>query len=428
MPSQYNLNIKARLDTTQVQQELKNLKLPGNGGGGGTSPGSGGAGRANKEIVDAARAVNLGKIASGFNLFSRELENLSKAMGGNGLVSKFADLASGANEAITAFRAFGVAGGVAVTALNLFAAELNRANAWREGYRNRARDAGTELEKYERADKEAAARREFRASTNLDFDIETLRKVIADKDAERRGMLEVEQKYSAAVAGESGATAWMEARFGRGWNSMKADELYGRRQNVEADLEDYRQRLQIALEVAEEWKAGAEKWKTELNELARQKEVFEGRDRQNRRDEIMSAEDWNSAAEIVQSAQATIAELRGRVDKGQTLTGDELSRLTTAFNDVDFWSSAFSAGDLFKGALGALGLDSDMKESAQEEKELPSWLGEMAGNTDDWFHNIGGSLGGENSIQADNHRILKEIERLLRENTDAAERTAAGVA
>jgi hypothetical protein len=413
MPSVYNLKIKATLDTSQVQQQLNKLKVPGSGGGGGGT--IRGNADANKEIVNAAKAINLGKIAAGFNLFSHELENLSKAMGGNGLVSKFADLASGANQAITAFRAFGAAGGVAITALNLFAAELNKANTWREGYRDRARYAGTELEKYERADKADAARREFRASTNLDFDIETLRKVIADKDAERRGMLEVEQKYSAAVAGESAATAWMEARFGKGWNSMKADELYGRRQNVEADLEDYRQRLQIALEVAEEWKSGAEKWKAELAELESQRNLFANRDHASRRDEIVENEDWNAAAEMLQAAQSTIAELRGRVEKGQTLSDKEMSSLEAAFKEEDFWTRVMpSAEDMMNGILGAMGLVGQSAEQKQEELELPSWLDGMDERTNDWFHSIGGSIGGENNIQNQEFQLMQEITRLVR--------------
>jgi hypothetical protein len=74
---------------------------------------------------------------------------------------------------------------------------------------------------------------------------------------------------------------------------------------------------------------------------------------------------------------------------------------------------------------GVLDQDATMKSQG---KDLPDWLDGVEERTDDWFHSIGGSIGGEGNIQNDEYRVLQEIERLVRESTGYARQTAQSVA
>ena len=119
MPSQYNLKIKATLDTSQVRQELQNLRLPGNGGGGGG--GSGGSG-ASAEIESAAKKVNLGALHRGLSRLSRSLEEHADRISGvqGKYIRSLADTLSYASNAISNIKAFGPAMGSLISAMQVY--------------------------------------------------------------------------------------------------------------------------------------------------------------------------------------------------------------------------------------------------------------------------------------------------------------------
>ena len=520
MPSQYNLRIKATLDTSQVRQELQSLRLPGNGGGGGGGGGSGGGagGGASAEIEKAAKTVNLRAISAGFRLFSRELENLSAAMGGNGLVSKIGDFAHATTEAITAFRAFGAAGAIAVTALNAFTSILQNFAQNRQVAKNLGTALGVESKEItSTTDKEDAR---HLASGDLG-ELQRARQTLLDQIAEQEtkvsylkylGEYAVQEQNAlsgniATAAGESlwGAvtgnkTSREKSEQATADISAAKDALAGMKRRLEAldnaiaevtsatekNARAEQEAADAAARLSQERQATLTQQTADIianrkGELALRADV-ENQDvdaLQSRLQEVTrnieTLENMGPLSEGLQrflqqsysmqdnltsvlndkaASHASAIEYQNRyfgnlafnkqlgvyAEQAGSLTDKqresmerrraqlekenaELRKRAEAGEEIDLTKFQENARRI-DSIAGVLDQDATMKSQG---KDLPDWLDGVEERTDDWFHSIGGSIGGEGNIQNDEYRVLQEIERLVREQTSYAKQTATAV-
>lgn len=420
MPSQYNLNIKAKLDTSQVQQALKNLKLPGNGGGGG-GPGGGGNGSANKEIEDAAKKVNLGALAGGFNRLTGTLNSLSSNMTGAGqkLIQTFSEVTSTTASAITNIRSFGPAVGTAITALELFAKAVGASTEQRRKGATGLADLAYQEGAEERAKNMAEAKANI-SGYGLDSARRELAKLeaeTADKRTERNEARdELRMALEHMAGGGKGAESWVRT----------ARANYDTKQNALSFNEEVIDHLRAKikeLEEAEE-RAAEEAERTSRAFLEQSEATHEAGEslKANRAEElrqrgILESGDATAMGEELSRVNGVIAELEGLF----TLSKDQQAQLAEAYRQQDFWTNAIK--DVTPGPETPTD-----KEEEEKRKEIPSWLDGFEDRTNDFFHGIGGSLGGENSLQNDEYRVLQEMERLLRESTGYARQTAQSVA
>lgn len=438
MPSQYNLKLRATLDTTQVQQALKNLKLPGNGGGGG-GPGGGGAGQANKEITDAARKVNLGALASGFNRLTGTLNTLSASMTGEGqrIIQTFSEVTSTTSSAIQNVRSFGMVAGTAVTALELFSRVLaERANDMRIGAR--ARETARSISDSEISSNPQAEVRKHIESGNLDEIrnvVATLRTRLKENEA-NVDRAKSSMDYKSQAQADQGTLGWIGENAGKflglapeGYQTLvqqtkNAQEDYDKATAELADTRSLLAEAERALANAENSKAAAD--------ATAAREAEEEAAKNAQRQETLAAQTEN----IIAARRGELS-LRKDVENGDI--GALQSRLESVQQNIATLESmgplsenlqsllqqSYSMQDYLTGTIDSLKeKDSETKE---EKKDLPSWLDGFEDRTNDFFHSIGGSLG-ENTLQNDEYRVLQEIERLVRESTGYARQTAQSVA
>jgi len=446
MPSQYNLNIKAKLDTSQVQQALKNLKLPGNGGGGG-GPGGGGAGQANKEITDAARKVNLGALASGFNRLTGTLNTLSASMTGEGqrIIQTFSEVTSTTSSAIQNVRSFGMVAGTAVTALELFSRVLaERANDMRIGAR--ARETARSISDSEITSNPQAEVRKHIESGNLDEIrnvVATLRTRLKENEA-NVDRAKSSMDYKSQAQADQGTLGWIGENAGKflglapeGYQTLvqqtkNAQEDYDKATAELANTRSLLAEAERALANAENSKAAADATAAREAEEAAAREAEEAAKNAQRQETLATQTENIIAARRGELSlrkdveNGDIGALQSRLESVQQNIATLESMGPLSENLQSLLQQSYSMQDYLTGTIDSLKeKDSETKE---EKKDLPSWLDGFEDRTNDFFHGIGGSLGGENSLQNDEYRVLQEMERLLRESTGYARQTAQSVA
>lgn len=438
MPSQYNLNIKAKLDTSQVQQALKNLKLPGNGGGGG-GPG-GGNGSANKEIVDAAKKVNLGALASGFNRLTGTLNTLSASMTGEGqkIIQTFSEVTSTTSSAIQNVRSFGMVAGTAVTALELFSRVITE-RAKDMGIAARARETARGTSASELTSNPQAEVRRHIESGNLD----EIRNVVAvlrtrlRENEENVDRAKSSLEYKSQAQADQGTLGWVGENAGK-FLGMAPEGYQTLAQQTQAAQEDYdKATAELAstrslLAEAERALANAENSKAAVDATTA-REAEEEAAKNAQRQETLATQTEN----IIAARRGELS-LRNDVENGDI--GALQSRLESVQQNIATLESmgplsenlqsllqqSYSMQDYLTGTIDSL--KKEDSETKEEKKDLPSWLDGFEDRANDFFHGIGGSLGGENSLQNDEYRVLQEIERLVRESTGYARQTAQSVA
>lgn len=513
MPSQYNLKIKATLDTSQVQQELNKLKVPGGAGGGSPAPGGGGAGGANQEIINAAKKVNLGALAGGFNLLSREMNKLSQTLGGDGLTKRIGDLAQSANGAIAAFRAFGAPGAaiyVAMEAINAWAdsvmasvdtfnqaaAVIGRIGAERRTEKAQERYAGMSDKDLSEARDRAKAALEDAKNKEIEVARVAGRMGEIANDLALRGQLgradELNAHAKDAMSDAANRTseaksilALIDAEFSkrkstaapdidytaqgsdaldkffdsiRNWAEMSESEY----NDFSSAASDAEAKLRRFAEIIEGGFAITEEQKRQIEELTETYNVAKDRmsqyeQRRSRLEEERAREEAAAQAEKDREDARRTSAIAGQnkyfanldfdrqlgvyADQAGTLTDTqranmerrrgtfeaenaELRRLAEAGQEIDlgkFQENARKIADI----TNILDKDATAKDQGNT---LPAWLDGIDDRTNDWIHNIGGNVAGENTIQNQEFQLMKEMERLLRENTEAAKRTAQYVA
>lgn len=125
MPSQYNLKIKATLDDSDVKNKLKGL-----GAGGGGAPAPGGGSGTSRNVERAALAVNAAALARSLNILGREFDEIGKNLGNANLakgISEFSRTMSNVTMLGRSLGGFGVALGLATTAVKLWSETVGRA-------------------------------------------------------------------------------------------------------------------------------------------------------------------------------------------------------------------------------------------------------------------------------------------------------------
>lgn len=439
MPSQYNLNIKAKLDTSQVQQALKNLKLPGNGGGGG-GPGGGGNGSANKEIVDAAKKVNLGALVTGFNRLTGTLNTLSASMTGEGqkIIQTFSEVTSTTSATIQNVRSFGMVAGTAVTALELFSRVITE-RAKDMGIAARARETARGTSASELSSNPQAEVRRHIESGNLD----EIRNLVATlrtrlrKNEENVDRAKSSLEYKSQAQADQGTLGWIGETAGNflGLAPEGYQTLAQQTQDAQEDFNKATAELagtRSLLAEAERALANAENGKAAADATTA-REAEEEAAKNAQRQETLATQTEN----IIAARRGELS-LRKDVENGDI--GALQSRLESVQQNIATLESmgplsenlqsllqqSYSMQDYLTGTIDSLKKEDSEKQ--EEKKDLPSWLDGFEDRTNDFFHGIGGSLGGENSLQNDEYRVLQEMERLLRESTGYARQTAQSVA
>ena len=438
MPSQYNLNIKAKLDTSQVQQALKNLKLPGNGGGGG-GPGGGGNGSANKEITDAARKVNLGALAAGFNRLTGTLNTLSASMTGEGqrIIQTFSEVTSTTSSAIQNVRSFGMVAGTAVTALELFSRVLaERANDMRIGAR--ARETARSISDSEISSNPQAEVRKHIESGNLDEirDVVAVLRTRLKENEENVDRAKSSLEYKSQAQDDQGTLGWIGENAGKflGLAPEGYQTLAQQTQNAQEDYDKATAELantRSLLAEAEKALANAENSKAAADATTA------------REAEEEAAKNAQRQATLATQTENIIAARRGELSLRKDVENGDIGALQSRLESVQqniatlesmgplsenlqsLLQQSYSMQDYLTGTIDSL--KKEDSEKKEEKKDLPSWLDGFEDRTNDFFHSIGGSLG-ENTLQNDEYRVLQEIERLVRESTGYARQTAQSVA
>lgn len=455
MPSQYNLKIKATLDTSQVRQELQSLRLPGNGGGGGGGGGSGGG--ASAEIENAAKKVNLGALHRGLSRLSRSLEEHADRISGvqGKYIRSLADTLSYASNAISNIKAFGPAMGSLISAMQVY----TEATAMLSDKQKAAADAIMDISNHnlDERTKNVDARRREEIKT---MSVEELQSALAnansrvDAATRRRATAESEVNMAAETvtansqALGAGAGAWARKHIMLSETLGIGDELASSERlldSAKAEWQEADTQLQREIQIRDEYAAAlARATEAQETEVAAQEEATETF--------LENAEAIHNAGETLKAERAEEVRIRGIAESGDmnammaefnkvgetiarlegqfTLSEAEQGQLKQAYRMQDFWRETMErempdASDLFNGALGAMGLTKEGK--SKDKGGFPSWLDGVEERTDDWFHSIGGSIGGEGNIQNDEYRVLQEIERLVREQTSYAKQTATAV-
>ena len=422
MPSQYNLNIKAKLDTSQVQQALKNLKLPGNGGGGG-GPGGGGNGSANKEITDAARKVNLGALAAGFNRLTGTLNTLSASMTGEGqrIIQTFSEVTSTTSSAIQNVRSFGMVAGTAVTALELFSRVLaERANDMRIGAR--ARETARSISDSEISSNPQAEVRKHIESGNLDEirDVVAVLRTRLKENEENVDRAKSSLEYKSQAQDDQGTLGWIGENAGKflGLAPEGYQTLAQQTQNAQEDYD------KATLANAENSKAAADATTAREAEEEAAKNAQRQATLATQTENIIAARRGElSLRKDVENGD--IGALQSRLESVQQNIATLESMGPLSENLQSLLQQSYSMQDYLTGTIDSL--KKEDSEKKEEKKDLPSWLDGFEDRTNDFFHSIGGSLG-ENTLQNDEYRVLQEIERLVRESTGYARQTAQSVA
>lgn len=502
--AEYPLRIKATLDTSQVQQQLNNLKVPGSGGAGGG---------ASAEIEKAAKTVNLRALASGFNLLSREMNKLSQTLGGDGLTKRIGDLAQSANGAITAFKAFGAPGAaiyVAMEAINAWADSVMKSvDTYNQAAAVIARIAGERrVEKAQEryagmSDKELTEARDrakaaLEDAKNKEIEVANVAKRMGEiaNGLALRGKLSRADELN-AEARSSLSTAATKTADARSTLAVIDAELSKRKGDVIPEVDYTGQGMDALQKFFDSIRNWAEMSEDEYNEIAasaadaesklrRFAEIIEGgfsiTEAQQRQIEELT-EVYKTAKDRMDQYERRRAQLeeerarREEMEQEQQKRSEALHDASMAgqrrfFDRIDFDNQlgvyAGQAGSLtdrqresmerrraqlekenaelrqrseageeidltkfqenmrrIDNIAGVLDQDAAMKSQG---KGIPSWLDGVEERTNDWFHSIGGSVGGENSLQNDEYRVLQEIERLVRESTGYARQTAQSVA
>jgi len=523
MPSQYNLKIKATLDTSQVRQELQNLRLPGNGGGGGGGGGSGGGG-ASAEIENAAKKVNLGALHRGLSRLSRSLEEHADRIAGvqGKYIRSLADTLSYASNAISNIKAFGPAMGSLISAMQVY----TEATAMLSDKQKAAADAIMDISNHNLAErtKNVDAHRQEEIKT---MSVEQLRSALADANSRvdsltrRKATAESEVHMASETvtantrAVGAGAGDWARRHIILAETLGIGDELASSKRlldSAKAEWQEVDTELKREIQIRDEYAAAlARATEAQETEVAAQEEATETF--------LENAEAIHNAGETLKADRAEEVRIRGIAESGDmsamrtefnkvgetiarlegqfTLSEHEQGQLKDAYRMQDFWkgemdreqerrdsqvesqNSFFESRD-FRSQLGVYAdqagnlsdkqrdsmerrrkkLESENEElrrqseagevidlnkfqenarrisditgvldkDSAKKKELPAWLDGVEERTDDWFHSIGGSIGGEGNIQNDEYRVLQEIERLMRESTGYARQTAQSVA
>lgn len=437
--AEYPLRIKASIDTSQVERQLKNIKAPSLSGGGEK-------GQANKEIATAAQKINLGALAAGFNRLTGTLNTLSASMTGEGqrIIQTFSEVTSTTASAIHNVRSFGTVAGTAVTALELFTRVITgyvggvQAAA---GARAKARS----ISDSEISSTSQAEARKHIESGNIDEirdAVATLRTRLRENEA-NVDRAKSSMDYTSQERADLGFFNWIGEQAGKrlglapeGYQTKDqqvkdAQEDYDKATAELADTRSLLAQAERALANAENSKAAADAT------AAREAEQTAAREAEEAAKNAQRQETLATQTENIIAARRGELSLRKDVESGDM--GALQSRLESVQQNIATLESmgplsenlqsllqqSYSMQDYLTGTIDSL---KEKQEKEKEEKELPSWLDGFEDRTNDWFHGIGGSLGGENSLQNDEYRVLQEIERLVREQTSYAKQTAQSVA
>lgn len=494
MPSQYNLKIKATLDTSQVQQQLNRLKVPGSGGGGGTIRGNADA---NSEIVNAARKINLGALASGFNLLSREMNKLSQTLGGDGLTKRIGDLAQSANGAIAAFRAFGAPGAaiyVAMEAINAWAdsvmksvdtynqaaAVIARIGGERRDEKAQERYAGmSDKELTEARDRAKAALEDAR---NKEIEVANVAKRMGEiaNGFALRGKLsradELNARAKGAMSNAANRTSeaksilsMIEAAMAKRKSEPEIDYTAEGAAALDKFFDSIRNWAEMSESEYNDYSAAAADAEDRLRGFASM--IDEGitltAEQQRRIEEL--TETYSTAKERMEQYERRREQLEAERARQEEMEKAERERESARYKEAINQQNKFFGNIEFDEQLGVyanqVGNLSDKQRASMERKrsgyeaenkqmrrdaslgievdlnkfqenmrriaditnvldqdqsakskggDLPSWLDGMDQRTDDWFHNIGGSVGGENNIQNQEFQLMQELTRLVR--------------
>lgn len=437
--AEYPLRIKASIDTSQVERQLKNIKAPSLSGGGEK-------GQANKEIATAAQKINLGALAAGFNRLTGTLNTLSASMTGEGqrIIQTFSEVTSTTASAIQNVRSFGTVAGTAVTALELFTGVITDYVGGVQAAA-RARIKARSISDSEISSTSQAEARKHIESGNID----ELRDLVANlrtrlrENKENVDRAKSSMEYTSQARADLGFFNRVGEEAGRrlgvapeGYQTLDqrvkdAEEDYDKATAELADTRSLLAQAERALADAENSKAAADATAArEAEEAAAQAAEEAAKNAQIQ--ETLAAQTEN----IIAARRGELS-LRKDVENGDM--GALQSRLESVQQNIATLESmgplsenlqsllqqSYSMQDYLTGTID--NLKEKKQEKEKEEKELPSWLDGFEDRTNDWFHGIGGSLGGENSLQNDEYRVLQEIERLVREQTSYAKQTATAV-
>lgn len=437
--AEYPLRIKASIDTSQVERQLKNIKAPSLSGGGEK-------GQANKEIATAAQKINLGALAAGFNRLTGTLNTLSASMTGEGqrIIQTFSEVTSTTASAIQNVRSFGTVAGTAVTALELFTGVITDYVGGVQAAA-RARIKARSISDSEISSTSQAEARKHIESGNID----ELRDLVANlrtrlrENKENVDRAKSSMEYTSQARADLGFFNRVGEEAGKrlgvapeGYQTLDqrvkdAEEDYDKATAELADTRSLLAQAERALADAENSKAAADATAArEAEEAAAQAAEEAAKNAQIQ--ETLAAQTEN----IIAARRGELS-LRKDVENGDM--GALQSRLESVQQNIATLESmgplsenlqsllqqSYSMQDYLTGTIDSL--KEKKQEKEKEEKELPSWLDGFEDRTNDWFHGIGGSLGGENSLQNDEYRVLQEIERLVREQTSYAKQTATAV-
>lgn len=437
--AEYPLRIKASIDTSQVERQLKNIKAPSLSGGGEK-------GQANKEIATAAQKINLGALAAGFNRLTGTLNTLSASMTGEGqrIIQTFSEVTSTTASAIQNVRSFGTVAGTAVTALELFTGVITDYVGGVQAAA-RARIKARSISDSEISSTSQAEARKHIESGNID----ELRDLVANlrtrlrENKENVDRAKSSMEYTSQARADLGFFNRVGEEAGKrlgvapeGYQTLDqrvkdAEEDYDKATAELADTRSLLAQAERALADAENSKAAADATAArEAEEAAAQAAEEAAKNAQIQ--ETLAAQTEN----IIAARRGELS-LRKDVENGDI--GALQSRLESVQQNIATLESmgplsenlqsllqqSYSMQDYLTGTIDSL--KEKKQEKEKEEKELPSWLDGFEDRTNDWFHGIGGSLGGENSLQNDEYRVLQEIERLVREQTSYAKQTATAV-
>lgn len=189
MPSVYNLKIKASLDTSQVQQQLNKLKVPGSGGGGAR----GGTLGASKNIESAAMTVNFAALSRVINTLGNDFADISNNLGNSGLARSISETTKSLSDAMMAYRMMGRFGAALVTATEIlkgWSAEVKNAKNWQH-------EGKETVEEVDRRREREAYFEEYRQMSDPDRNARRreLTTYLSESDAEIRDLgLELSQK------------------------------------------------------------------------------------------------------------------------------------------------------------------------------------------------------------------------------------------
>lgn len=433
--AEYPLRIKASIDTSQVERQLKNIKHAPSLSGGGEK----GQAQANKEITAAAQKINLGALASGFNRVGRQLEGFADKIGGvqGDFLKGFSSLSSTVGSITRNFQQFGGPLGSLVTALQIYAEataivaekQQKAAAAMMEISEIRLGRSTENVEK-QRTDriKNASVEelQESLASANARVEGATRRR---DK-AEEEVILAQETLHGNSVAVGARAGAWMRRNLpltetlGIGDELANSENLLDsakkERESAEADLQE---QIRIRDQYAEALARATEARQQEADQTAKQnaEQAAKNAQRQDtlatQTENIIAARSGElSLRKDVESGDIGALQSRFESVQQNIATLENMGPLSEGLQSL--LKESYSMQDYLTGVLDDLAPDrtgetEEKEEEEKEEKELPSWLDGMDARTDDWFHSIGGSVGGEN-IQNQELQLMQEMTRLVR--------------